>query len=306
MKRVLITGAYGFLGRHTARKFKDSGCHVTGIGHGKWYLEEYTKWGIDTWLESTITFESLMNINERFDIIVHCGGSGSVAFSHSNPYEDFQKSVQSTLSLLEYIRLQAPKCKFIYPSSPAVQGNLQDLPIQENIISNPISPYGFNKKIAEELCLSYRNNYDLDIGIIRFFSIYGKGLQKQLIYDACKKIVTTNVDEIIFFGTGKETRDWINVEDAGALIVKFSDAFVGWDVVNGASGVRTEIQEILRLVAIQFDRPLKITFNGVTREGDPKYFWADMTHTLTYDWNPKVVLADGIAEYVEYFKQLKL
>src|SRR5690606_1092762 len=110
---------------------KKSGNYIIGIGHGKWYKEEYSQWGIDEWYETTITFEALMNINRKFDLIVHCGGSGSVGFSYGNPYEDFQKSVQSTLSLLEYIRLQNPDCKFIYPSSPAVQGNLGNIRIKE-------------------------------------------------------------------------------------------------------------------------------------------------------------------------------
>src|SRR4051812_41422065 len=106
MKQVLITGAYGFLGRYAARKFKQENWNVSGMGHGKWHKSEYNKWGLDHWYETTITFEALININKKFDLIVHCGGSGSVGFSYENPYEDFQKSVQSTLSLLEYMRLQ--------------------------------------------------------------------------------------------------------------------------------------------------------------------------------------------------------
>src|SRR5690606_26131841 len=98
MRKILITGAYGFLGRYTSMEFKKNGDYVVGLGHGKWYAEEFNKWGIDKWVESTITFEALMNINDQFDIIVHCGGSGSVAFSYENPYEDFQKSAQSTLN----------------------------------------------------------------------------------------------------------------------------------------------------------------------------------------------------------------
>ncbi len=109
MNSVLITGAYGFLGRYTAKNFKEKGYSVTGIGHGKWYFDEYRDWGIDEWYETTITFESLMNINKEFDVIVHCGGAAAVSFSYENPYEDFQKSVQSTLSILEYIRLKLKK-----------------------------------------------------------------------------------------------------------------------------------------------------------------------------------------------------
>ncbi|RZK40530.1 MAG: NAD(P)-dependent oxidoreductase [Pedobacter sp.] len=304
MKKVLITGAYGFLGRHTAKKFKELNFHVTGIGHGKWYPEQYEKWGLDKWLESTITFEALMNIKEKFDVIIHCGGSGSVAFSYANPYEDFQKSVQSTLSLLEFIRLQNPKCKFIYPSSPAVQGNMEDFEIKEDSSSTPISPYGYHKRTAEELCLSYHKNFGLKVGILRFFSIYGEGLEKQLLYDACKKIYSAKEDSIMFFGTGKETRDWINVDDASALIYTFSEKLQRFDIINGATGNRTEIKDILELLVKYMGKPVSLKFNGKNREGDPLYFWANMDRTLSYGWKPKVSLEEGIKRYVAYFKSL--
>jgi UDP-glucose 4-epimerase len=305
VKQVLITGAYGFLGRHTAKIFKEQGHYVVGLGHGKWHPEDYIQWGIDEWFASTITFESLMTINKKFDIIVHCGGSGSVSFSYSNPYEDFQKTVQSTLAVLEYIRLQLPNCKFIYPSSPAVQGQLPDLPIIENTISLPISPYGFHKRSAEELCLSYQKNYGISVGIIRFFSIYGPGLQKQLLYDACNKIANSNEKTITFFGTGSETRDWININDAVNLIYCFAQNLDRWDIINGANGVRMEIKDILNLLVSKFNKNVKINFNGYVRQGDPIYFWADITKAKKYNWRPVVPIDKGIDLYVEYFKQLK-
>ena len=300
---VLITGAYGFLGRNVAKEFKDNNCYVAGIGHGKWDREEYSKFGIDDWYETTITFEALLNINKNFDIIVHCGGSGAVGFSWENPYEDFQKSVQSTLSLLEYIRLQNNGCKFIYPSSPAVQGNLGKIQIREEMISTPVSPYGFHKKIAEELCLSYHLNFKIDIGIIRFYSIYGNGLKKQLLWDACKKI--NQSDQVLFFGTGNETRDWIHVSDAVSLLYNFSLKLNGFDIINGGSGIETSINEIISLICKFMKKKVIVGFNGVVKEGDPLHFLADISKSLKMNWQPKVKVAEGIEEYVQYFKSLQ-
>ena len=297
---ILITGAYGFLGRNVAKEFKKTGNYIAGIGHGKWEEDEYSKWGIDDWHETTITFEALLNISKKFDIIVHCGGSGSVGFSWENPYEDFQKSVQSTLSILEYIRLQSPGCKFIYPSSPAVQGNLGHVKIEENMVSIPVSPYGFHKKIAEEICLSYHNNFKIDIGIIRYFSIYGNGLQKQLLWDACKKINKSS--EVIFFGTGNETRDWIHISDAASLLCHFAQNFQGYEVINGGSGVETPIAEIIDILVKNMEKSTKIEFNGVVKEGDPLHFWADLTKSNDLNWKPTVQIEDGIKDYVQFFK----
>lgn len=297
---VLITGAYGFLGRNVAKEFKNNNCYVVGIGHGKWDRDEYTKFGIDDWHETTITFEALLNINKNFDIIVHCGGSGSVGFSWENPYEDFQKSVQSTLSILEFIRLQNTSCKLIYPSSPAVQGNLGHVKIKEDMVSVPVSPYGFHKKIAEEICLSYHNNFKIDIGIIRYFSIYGNGLQKQLLWDACKKIYKSN--KATFFGTGKETRDWIHVSDAAALLYTFSKNLNGFDVINGGTGIETPIDEIIDQLCFNFNKDITVEFNGNNKEGDPLHFWADTRKGNVLGWKPKILLKDGLQEYVNFFK----
>jgi UDP-glucose 4-epimerase len=297
---VLITGAYGFLGRNVAKEFKNNNCYVAGIGHGKWDSEEYSKFGIDDWHETTITFEALLNINKNFDIIVHCGGSGSVGFSWENPYEDFQKSVQSTLSILEFIRLQNIGCKFIYPSSPAVQGNLGHVQIKEDMVSIPVSPYGFHKKIAEEICLSYYNNFKIDIGIVRYFSIYGNGLQKQLLWDACKKI--SKSEEVEFFGTGKETRDWIHVSDAATLIYIFSQNLNGFDIINGGTGLETPIDEIINHLCLNFGKDVTVRFNGNIKEGDPLHFWADTSKGNFLGWKPKILLKEGLQQYVNFFK----
>lgn len=301
--KILVTGAYGFLGRYTAKKFKEEGYHVTGMGHGKWYAEEYEKWGIDNWVESTITFDALMNINTKFDVIIHCAGSGSVAFSRQNPYEDYQKSVQSTLSLLEYIRLQNPKCKFIYPSSPAVQGNLGNIQIEEEMSASPVSPYGFHKKIAEELCQSYNTNFNVAIGIVRFFSIYGEGLKKQLLWDACRKIDLS--DKVVFFGTGKETRDWIHVSDAVELLYVLNENLQDCVVINGGCGKSLEIEYVISKLAKNFDKEMNISFSGEIKEGDPIHFWANMDKANKLGWQAKINLEDGLLSYVNYYKSLK-
>lgn len=300
---ILITGAYGFLGRNVAKEFKKQGNYVAGIGHGKWDSEEYSKWGINDWYETTITFEALLNINKKFDIIVHCGGSGSVGFSWENPYEDFQKSVQSTLSILEYIRLQNIECKFIYPSSPAVQGNLGHVQIEESMVSLPVSPYGFHKKIAEEICLSYHNNFKIDVGIIRYFSIYGNGLQKQLLWDACKKINKSS--QVEFFGTGMETRDWIHVSDAASLLYSFSQNLKDYQIINGGTGLETPIKDVINLLCHYMDKDVEVKFNGETKEGDPLHFWANTEKGNKLGWTPKIKLEEGLQQYVNFFKALQ-
>lgn len=308
MKNVLITGAFGFLGRHTAKTLKESGSYnITGIGHGKWASYEYKAWGIDEWYNSTITFEALININKRFDIIIHCGGSGSVSFSYENPYEDFQKTVQSTLSLLEYIRLQCKGCHFIYPSSPAVQGDVGDISIKETEPAKPVSPYGFHKRAAEELCHSYSKNFEVNITIIRFFSIYGPGLQKQLLWDACLKILNSSGD-VTFFGTGEETRDWVNIADASALMKNIIDEKKNnnLEIINCGSGRRVTIKKTLETLIKLYKPDILLKFNSIVKEGDPRYYQADITKAQTFGFRVTKDLEQGLTEYVEFFKEIIL
>ena len=305
MKKVLVTGAYGFLGRYTAKKFSENGYHVTGLGHGKWNEHGFKKWGVSNWVSSTITFETLINLNQAFDVIVHCGGSGSVAYSYENPYEDFQKSVQSTLSLLEYIRLKCPAALFIYASSPAVLGDLGERPISEDDPSNPVSPYGFHKKAAEELCQSYVKSFGLNIDIIRFFSIYGAGLQKQLLWDACMKIEQSS-GKIDFFGTGEETRDWVNITDATNLILLLSDTNnrQGLNIYNCGSGKKTTIAATIGKLVELYGKNVEINFNQTVKPGDPRFYHADVSKSTAIGWVAQVDLTQGFRQYVEYFKRL--
>ena len=296
---ILITGANGFIGRNTAFFFKNKKNIIYGIGYGKWKNEEQKKWGIDYWYESKVSINSIKKINKDFDLIIHTAGGSSVSKSFSDTSNDFLDTSFSTLQVLEYIRLYNPNCKLIYTSSPAAQGNMQDKMIKEDFISNLSSPYGLNKRICEQMCLFYFENFKIKIGIIRFFSVYGVGLRKQLLWDACNKI---NNNDFVFNGTGNETRDWINIDDVVRLIKILSNSLLDFKLINCGSGVRIQNKELIKLVFNEMNVNSKPKFNGISRDGDPKYFWADISKAKNMGWEPKIKIAEGIKEFVNYFK----
>lgn len=301
MKTVLITGAHGFLGRHCAREFGRRGWRVIGMGHGSWPGESPEAFGIHRWIGTDVDLAALRGVGERVDLVVHCAGSGSVGFSCLHPAEDFRRTVDTTLAALEFVRLENPGARVIYPSSAAVYGSAPDHPIREDDPLNPVSPYGFHKRIAEELCRSYAVNFGLDAAVIRFFSVYGAGLKKQLLWDACARL-SRGKGSVEFFGTGDETRDWLHVDDAVGLIRAVSQSPERNLLVNGGSGVRTSVRQVLTLAAEAFGTGRAITFNGATREGDPRYYHADVTRALGLGWRPAVRLEDGIRDYVRWYR----
>lgn len=297
---LLVTGGYGFLGRNVAKYFAGLGYCVYGIGHGHWDTKEFSPFGFSNWSENDITTENIKNLGKQFDIIIHCGGSGSVAYSITNPYQDFSKTVSGTAAVLEYIRLYNPEAKLIYPSSPAVHGEHCDSPIKEEDAICPASPYGEFKYMAEQLCHTYSNNFSVNVVILRLFSVYGEGLTKQLLWDASNKIVGSK--QVVFWGGGYETRDWIHVDDAIRLIHTVADSeLVPGSVVNAGSGKSTTIKAVLDLLAGELGYSGEIEFNRIVRAGDPLYYWADITKALDTGWRPKVELEDGIKRYAKWF-----
>lgn len=298
-KNVLVTGAKGFVGSNTAKYFKRLGFETYGIGHGDMSTAELLAFGLDHWRNSDITINSINGYAVKFDLIIHCGGSGSVGFSVEHPYDDFKKTVDGTLEVLEYIRLFSPKSHLIYPSSPAVQGEHQDTPIPEEYLGKPCSPYGYHKKIAEELCKSYSEKFNLKISIVRLFSVYGVGLKKQLLWDSVKKISSSN-DEAIFWGTGYETRDFIHIDDVVKIFEALSYHKKLFIIVNGGTGSKITISEIVEKIKVLLHVDTRVFFNNKVSEGNPIYYSAS-TVLLKSIYNKDFKKIDqGLIEYVRW------
>lgn len=297
---VLVTGGFGFLGRAVAHEFKQQGHRVVGIGRGRWAAEDAFASGFDLWLDAEVSMSSLVTLKERFDLVVHCAGNGSVGYSLTNPLQDFYKTVQGTADLLEFLRLTNPQALVVYPSSAGVYGAKDDAPIKVSDALTPISPYGYHKKIAEELLESYSRSYGIRVAIIRFFSIYGPGLTKQLLWDASAKLLTEKVGPAVFWGTGDETRDWINSADAAALVVAASNSGEQFVVINGASGQRVTVRQTLSMLRDALGVDIEIGFNGHVREGDPRFYHADISQARALGWQPSVDPAEGMRNYVKW------
>ncbi len=303
-KIVIITGALGFIGQNIARKFKLENYYVIGIGHGVGSNTFLRDNGIDEWINADLDIASLKSIKKKAHLIIHCAGGSTVGISLENPYLDYHKTVNSTLELLEFVRLYSSDTNVIYLSSAAVYGVKNDSPILETDSTTPISPYGFHKLASENICMSYASCFGINVSVIRLFSIYGNGLKKQLIWDAVNKMITGN-DQVSFFGTGDETRDWLHINDAVDLIYHLSKTVKGFSIYNGATGRRVKLFELTSILSntLKLDNS-KIVFDKRIKEGDPKYYLANIDKAIENGWEPKISLEDGLSEYVNWFKSI--
>lgn len=298
--RVLITGVNGFIGAHIAQKFKKEGHVVTGIDISEAQNDCITEFYVIDVLKEDV--QAILQ-NVRPDIIIHCAGLANVPFSLEQPMEDFQGNTVIVYRLLEGMRqCGLSKCRFILMSSAAVYGQPTRLPVREDDALKPMSPYALHKKMAEDICLYYVNNYHFDIRILRIFSAYGPGLKKQIFWDMYRKIKETGCLEL--FGTGVESRDYIYIDDlveAISLIAmdKQSDHVI-WNVANGQEVFIKDIAEIFaRKMNIA---PELIKFTGKIREGDPVNWCADVSRIKEIGYTRKTTIEEGIAGYLEWVK----
>ena len=300
-KIVLITGAAGFIGRYTARCYHKHGWYVIGLGHGSWSEAEQKVWGIDEWHSADCNFTGLsVARGERADVIVHAAGSGSVGLSIKHPEVDFSRNTCCTAEVLGFIRQCAPSARLVFLSSAAVYGMVKKLPIEESCPLQPISPYGMHKKISEELCQLYGRQYGVASIAVRLFSVYGAGIRKQLLWDACNKLVSNTA---LFWGTGQETRDWIHVEDVAELLFTVKDFAMNTSPrVNGGCGKSVSIDTVVHELADSLGYDGKVLFNGQVDVGNPHDYLADVSKALSWGWQPEKTLTEGIKEYVAWYK----
>lgn len=299
MNTVLVTGANGFLGRHVALRFAQAGWRVHGLGRSAWAAAEAREWGVERWSTQGVCRAGLEAAAADAAAIVHCAGGASVQASYADPLADFDNSVATTAAVLDHARRSGAGCRVVLASSAAVYGRAQRVPIAEDDAAAPVSPYGVHKLMAEQLCRSYAAHHQVPVAIVRYFSIYGPGLRKQLLWDTLCKAAR---GEYRFAGTGHELRDWLHVSDAAALAeVATAHAGSGCATANGGAGTGVAVGEVVAGLHRRFGAARAPEFTGTARAGDPEHYVADIATATAWGWRPRIGLDAGLDEYTSWF-----
>ena len=297
--KILIIGSKGFIGGHLEN-------YLLSKGYNVWGCDVVTDHNRPKYSNLTIHGFDLVFKSKKYDMCINCSGSANIPESVSHPLNDFYSNVFVVSKILNAIKEHNSKCKFINLSSAAVYGNQQQIPINEKQELNPVSPYGFHKKQAEEICGYYYSLFGIRTCSIRIFSAYGEGLKKQLFWDLnvkskkSKSIVTIH-------GTGNESRDYIHIKDLVLqLEIGLINAPFRGEKINSANGVEIKISDAVRCFLKNKIWKGNIRYNNRTRKGDPINWCADISKMKNWGYTQKYNLENGIKNYVRWIKDQKL
>ena len=297
--KILVIGSKGFIGSSVYNFFKQKKYEVFGCDVVTDYVDK-------NYIQIDATNSDYHHIFEKIDITIciNCSGAASVPLSLEFPLKDFSLNTLNVFKILEAIRTYRSKCKFVNLSSAAVYGNPENLPITENSVLRPLSPYGIHKMQAEQICKEYYDYYQIPTCFVRIFSAYGNGLKKQLLWDLFKKFSQGKIVEL--YGTGDETRDFIHIDDVvNALDLIIHNSTFEGEAINLANGEAYSIRFIAELYKSNLHSKNSITFNNIVKIGDPLHWKADISELKKMGYTSVMPIEQGIKNYISWVKTLK-
>lgn len=296
-QKILILGSNGFIGTNLVHYFSNANFYVEGCDL---FETENNNLKFHNLSHRNITLANVLQFGQ-FDFCINAAGNGNVNFSVTNPEDDFTSNVSFTFQLLTLLRQHAPNCKYLHISSAAVYGNPEVLPVKENSVLKPVSPYGWHKMISEQICEEFYNLYGIHSAIIRPFSVYGPGLKKQIFWDVYKKS-KENIDAIELWGNGSEARDFIFITDLMRAIHAIMDSgSFGADIYNVASGKMTYIKDVVDIFLKKMAINKSISFNGIHHAGNPFQWQADTTKLHSLGFDVAVSMEEGLTVLSDWF-----
>ncbi len=265
----LITGGAGFLGSHLVEELLkqhkvtiidnlSTGKYENIKGLGRFRFHKMTLWEKD----------ALSVLKKgRFDVVIHAAASAYIPHSVTNPLYDFRNNLDVTVNLLETVRCMSKRPKILLFSSAAVLGECKNIMKESDPVS-PISPYGVSKAGVELYGRVYSSVYNMKIGVVRLFPLYGPRQRKQVVYDLMQKLLSKE-RKLEVIGTGKERRDLFFVKDAVRAITKFviKGDFSG-AVTNVCSGNSVSIRRIAETLMEVSNIKKDIRYTKKLRRGD--------------------------------------
>jgi UDP-glucose 4-epimerase len=306
--KTLVTGCAGFIGSQLTERLLKDGYGVIGIDcFTDYYSRAIKEENIATALKYKnfeLVEKDILSIDEypEVDYVFHLAAQAGVRASWGKSFEIYTKNnVQATQKLLEFYKNLSIK-KFVYASSSSVYGDAE-LPMREDSLLKPFSPYGVTKLAGENLCYLYYKNYGVPTIALRYFTVYGPRQRPDMaIHNFVKAIL--NGEEITVYGDGTQTRDFTNVEDAVEANILSARSNVVGEVFNIGGGSRIHVNELIEKIEELVDKKADIKYIE-KQKGDVRDTWADVSKAeKMLHWVPKVNINSGLERFVKWYKNV--
>ena len=336
---ILVTGAAGFIGYHTALSLLQKGHQVYGIDNINDYYDTNLKfdrlaelgikftdaeiWGQEALSErfpSTFKFirhnledsEAIDKLfkDQSFDVVCHLAAQAGVRYSLENPRAYIDSNITGFFNILNNAHIYKVK-HLVYASSSSVYGNNKEVPFKTtDRVDHPISLYAATKKSNELMAHTYSHLYGLPTTGLRFFTVYGPWGRPDMAYFLFMDAIIHG-RPIKVFNYGKMERDFTYIEDIVEGVVRVleedcadrissTDSYKLYNIGNNSSIKLTDfIEEIERNLGIVAAKELR-----PIQPGDVERTWANVDDLIAdYNYAPSTKLAEGIKNFVSWYKQ---
>ena len=313
MSNYLITGAAGFIGARTSQILIEQGHAVVGIDNmndaydprmKEYRLKKLQALKNFEFVRDDISDREILNrksaiTDRKFDGVINLAARAGVRFSVENPWVFLESNVAGTLNMLEVCRQFGCK-KFILASTSSIYGENPIYPTPETASSSePLQPYAASKKGAEVLAHSYHHLYDIDVTVVRYFTVYGPAGRPDLaIFRFVKWIIEG--EPVRINGDGKQSRGFTYVDDiARGTIAALKP--LGYEVINLGGHEVITINGLVELVEELTGKKANVQY-GPPNLADMFMNQANVTKASELlGWNPQVNLKEGIKNLIDWY-----
>jgi dTDP-glucose 4,6-dehydratase len=307
--RLLVTGGLGFIGSNFCRyvfteraDYELVNLDKIGIGANPANLKDLENDRRYTFIEGDICNPQTLNkIVPKVDAIVNIAAETHVDRSISDPSTFLQNNTVGTFEILEAVRKHNPKTRLLQVSTDEVYGSALEGSFKENDAPKPSNPYSASKAAADMFVLAYCRTYDLNASITRCTNNFGP-------YQLPEKLIPKTIIRamrglpIPIYGSGKNIRDWIYVQDHCTAIETVLDEGKIGEVYNVSAGNELSNIEIAKKILSMLNKPESLVTFVEDRPGHDTRYSLDSTKTKSMlGWNPKFSFQQSLESTVKWY-----
>jgi len=305
--KALVTGCAGFIGSTLTDRLLSEGYEVIGIDRfSDYYAREIKERNIKAAMKNsqfTLIEKDIVEIDTfpEVDYVFHLAAQAGVRASWGKSFDIYTRdNILATQRLLEYYK-NRQITKFVYSSSSSVYGD-SELPMREDRMVQPVSPYGVSKLAAEHLCYLYWKNFGVPTVSLRYFTVYGPRQRPDMGINKFVNAIMSG-KPITIYGDGNQTRDFTFIDDIVEANILAATKKVFAEAFNIGGGNRISVNDLISEIEKTTGKKAVLKYIE-EQKGDVQDTWADTTKVREMvGWTGKKGIREGLKQYVSWIQE---